>query len=44
MHLGEKGAMPRFGLQVPHVYVPLSEIFIGVSKECKKILVGVTGG
>ena len=42
MHLGEKGAMPCFGLQVPHVYVPLSEIFIGVYSECKKIL-GVTG-
>jgi hypothetical protein len=43
MHLGEKGAMPSFGLLVPHVYVPLSEIFIGVVyAECKKIL-GVTG-
>jgi hypothetical protein len=38
MHLGEKGAIPCFGLQVPHVYVPISEIFIGVYNECKKIL------
>jgi hypothetical protein len=42
MHLGEKGAMPCFGFQVPHVYVPISEIFISVYNECKKIL-GVTG-
>ena len=42
MHLGEKGAIPCFGLQVPHLYVPISEIFISVYKECKKIL-GVTG-
>ena len=41
MHLGEKGAIPCFGLQVPHVYVPISEIFISVYNECKKIL-GVT--
>ena len=34
--------MPCFGLQVPHVYVPISKIFIGVYNECKKIL-GVTG-
>jgi len=42
MHLGEKGAIPCFGLQVPHVYVPISEIFISVYNECKKIL-GVMG-
>ena len=42
MHFGEKGAIPCFGLQVPHVYVPISEIFISVYNECKKIL-GVTG-
>jgi hypothetical protein len=41
MHLGEKGAIPCFGLQAPHVYVPISEIFISVYNECKKIL-GVT--
>jgi hypothetical protein len=41
MHLGDKGEIPSFGLQVPHVYVPISEIFISVYKECKKIL-GVT--
>ena len=38
MHFGEKGAIPCFGLQVPHVYVPISEIFISVYNECKKIL------
>ena len=42
IHLGEKGAKPCFGLQVPHVYVPISEIFISVYNDCKKIL-GVTG-
>jgi hypothetical protein len=41
IHLGEKGAIPCFGLQVPHVYVPISEIFFSVYNECKKI-VGVT--
>ena len=41
IHLGEKGAIPCFGLQVPHVYVPISEIFISVYNDCKKIL-GVT--
>ena len=41
IHLGEKGAIPCFGFQVPHVYVPISEIFISVYNECKKIL-GVT--
>ena len=41
MHLGEKGAIPCFGLQVPHVYVPISEIFISVYNDYKKIL-GVT--
>jgi hypothetical protein len=41
MHFGEKGAIPCFGLQMPHVYVPISEIFISVYNECKKIL-GVT--
>jgi hypothetical protein len=41
MRFGEKGAIPCFGLQVPHVYVPISEIFISVYNECKKIL-GVT--
>jgi hypothetical protein len=42
MHSGEKGAFPCFGLEVPHVYVPVSKIFISVYNECKKIL-GVTG-
>jgi hypothetical protein len=40
MHLGEKGAIPCFGLQVPHVYVPISELFISVYNDCKKILGG----
>ena len=42
IHLGEKGANPCFGLQVPHLYVPISEIFMSVYNDCKKIL-GVTG-
>jgi hypothetical protein len=41
MHLGEKSAIPCFGLQVPHAYVPVSEIFISIYNDCKKIL-GVT--
>jgi hypothetical protein len=42
LHLGEKGALPRFGWARPHIYVPLSEIFIAVYNECKNIA-GVTG-
>ena len=43
IHLGEKkSANPCFGLQAPHVYVPISEIFISVYNDCKKIL-GLTG-
>jgi hypothetical protein len=36
VHLGEKGAMPCFGLQVPHVYVPISEIFISVYTTARR--------
>ena len=36
IHLGEKGANPCFGLQVPHVYVPILEIFISVYKIARR--------
>jgi hypothetical protein len=41
MHVGKNGAIPRFGLQGPRIYVPISEIFISVYNECKNIA-GVT--
>jgi hypothetical protein len=37
MHVGDKGALSCFGWQVPHIYVPMSEIFKSVYNECKKI-------
>jgi len=42
VHLGEKVAIPSFGLQIPHIYVPISVIFMSVYNECKRLL-GVTG-
>jgi hypothetical protein len=36
MHLGEKGAIPCFGLQAPNVYVPVSEIFISVYRNARR--------
>ena len=38
MHFGETGIAPCFGWQVPHVFIPISEIFIVAYLECKKIL------
>jgi hypothetical protein len=32
---------PCFGWKVPHIYVPVSEIFIAVYNDCKKLL-GIT--
>jgi hypothetical protein len=42
MHVGEDGAAPCFGLHMPHIFIPMSEIFASVYVESKKIL-GVTG-
>jgi hypothetical protein len=34
---------PCFGSKVPHIYVPVGEIFIVVYNDCKKML-GITAG
>jgi hypothetical protein len=38
MHVGNLGEPPCFGWNVPHIYVPISEIFIAVYAECKRML------
>lgn len=38
MHIGKRGEEPCFGWDAPHIFVPMSEIFIEVYKECKKVL------
>jgi hypothetical protein len=38
MHVGKLGEPPSFGWKVPHLYLPLSEIFISIYIECKKVL------
>ena len=38
MHAGNPGEPPSFGWNVPFIYVPLSEIFIGVYTACKRLL------
>jgi hypothetical protein len=38
MHVGNPGEPPCFGWNVPHIYVPMSDIFIAVYTECKKVL------
>jgi hypothetical protein len=38
LHLGKAGEAPRFGWDVPHVYVPMSAVFITVYMACKKIV------
>jgi hypothetical protein len=40
MHVGEEGVRPSFGWAAPHIYVPMSEIFIAVYNECKNIAGG----
>jgi len=34
---------PCFGWKVPHIYVPVGEIFIAVYNDCKELL-GLTMG
>jgi hypothetical protein len=38
MHVGDLGQRPSFGWEVPHIYVPASDIFIPIYVECKKLL------
>jgi hypothetical protein len=38
MHIINPGEPPSFGLDVPHLYVPMSAIFITVYTNCKKLL------
>lgn len=38
MHVGKVGEPPCFGWQVPHIYLPMSEIFMSVYTACKKML------
>jgi hypothetical protein len=46
MHIEDSGVEtpnepPRFGRKVAHIFVPVSEIFIAVYEDCKKVL-GIT--
>jgi hypothetical protein len=38
MHVGELGEPPCFGWEMPHLYLPVSDIFITVYTACKKLL------
>jgi hypothetical protein len=38
IHITNPGEPPSFGWDVPHMYVPMSAIFIAVYTECKKLL------
>ena len=38
MHIIKPGEPPSFGWDVPHLYVPMSAIFIAVYTDCKKFL------
>ena len=38
MHIINPGEPPSFGWDVPHMYVPMSAIFIAVYTDCKKFL------
>ena len=38
MHIINPGKPPSFGWDVPHLYVPMSAIFIAVYTDCKKFL------
>jgi hypothetical protein len=38
MHVGELGEPPCFGWQLPHIYLPASEIFVGIYAKCKAML------
>jgi len=38
MHIINPGEPPSFGWDVPHLYAPMSAIFIAVYTDCKKLL------
>ena len=38
MHVGRQAEPPLFGWDVPHIYIPVSEIFAFVYTGCKKLL------
>ena len=38
MHVGDQGAAPRFGWDVPHVYVPMSVVFREAYGKCLLLL------
>ena len=38
MQLGEPGAPPCFGWDVPHLFVPMSSLFADVYGKCKGLL------
>jgi hypothetical protein len=41
IQIGEERRAPRFGLDVPHLFIPIWRIFAEVYVECKKLL-GIT--
>jgi hypothetical protein len=38
MHLFNYGEKPSFGWNVPHIFVPISDLYIDVYTKCKKLL------
>jgi hypothetical protein len=38
IHIANPGEAPSFGWDLPHMYVPMSAIFIAVYTDCKKLL------
>jgi hypothetical protein len=38
MEIGEDRRQPRFGLEVPHLFIPMWRVFETVYVECKKLL------
>jgi hypothetical protein len=38
VHLGSSRAAPSFGWQAPHIFVPASDIFFAVYRDCAKLL------
>lgn len=38
MHIGDQLIEPCFGTTIPHIFIPMSDIFESVYKDCKKLL------
>jgi len=38
IHITNPGEPPSFGWDMPHMYVPMSAIFVAVYTDCKKLL------